>query len=62
MCARALDAHTGPPVPAALDLPKGARATAFTQGDDWLAVVTADDRILIYDRLTGQLRRQIDLR
>ena len=51
----------GPPLPATLDLPEGARATAFTQGDDWLAVVTADDRILVYDRLTGRLRQAIAL-
>ena len=26
---------------------------------DWFAVVTADDRILIYDRLTGRLRQEV---
>ncbi|MBP1804643.1 DUF6476 family protein [Rubellimicrobium aerolatum] len=49
----------GPPLPDSLDLPEGARPTAFTQGGDWLAVVTADDRILIYDRLTGRLRQTL---
>lgn len=49
----------GPDLPDALRLPEGARAVAFTQGDDWLAVVTADDRILIYDRLTGRLRQTL---
>jgi hypothetical protein len=48
-----------PPLPPAVDLPEGARATAFTQGPDWFAVVTADDRILIYDRLTGRLRQTL---
>ena len=34
---------------------------AFTQGGDWVAVVTADDRILIYDRLTARLRQSVEL-
>jgi hypothetical protein len=49
----------GPDLPDALDLPEGASAVAFTQGDDWVAVVTADDRILIYDRLTARLRQTL---
>ncbi|TNC70887.1 DUF6476 family protein [Rubellimicrobium roseum] len=49
----------GPSLPQSVDLPEGARATAFTQGGDWFAVVTADDRILIYDRLTGRLRQTL---
>ncbi|WP_210527911.1 DUF6476 family protein [Rubellimicrobium arenae] len=49
----------GPPLPDSLQLPEGARATAFTQGGDWLAIVTGDDRILIYDRLTGRLRQTL---
>jgi hypothetical protein len=44
-----------PPLPASITLPDGTVATAFTQGADWFAVVTADDRILIYDRDTGTL-------
>lgn len=51
----------GPDLPASLDLPEGARAVAFTQGGDWVAVVTADDRILVYDRLTGRLRQEVRL-
>ena len=43
------------------DLPDGARAVAFTQGSDWFAVVTADDRILVFDRLTGRLRQEVRL-
>jgi len=42
-------------LPESLTLPDGARATAFTQGPDWFAVVTDDDRILIYDRESGVL-------
>ena len=34
-------------------LPKAAQASAFTRGPDWLAVVTDDDRILIYS-MDGQ--------
>ena len=50
-----------PELPATLDLPEGARATAFTQGPDWFAVVTQDDRILVYDRLTGRLRQTLQV-
>jgi hypothetical protein len=46
-------------LPETITLPDGARAEAFTQGSDWYAVVTQDDRILIYDRATGQLRQTI---
>jgi hypothetical protein len=51
----------GPPLPDSLDLPEGSEAVAFTQGGDWFAVVTADDRILVYDRLTGRLRQTVVL-
>ncbi len=49
-----------PPLPALPDtitLPEGARATAFTQGEGWYAVVTDDGRILVYDRASGALRQ-----
>lgn len=49
------------PLPDAITLPDGATATAFTQGADWYAVVTADNRILIFDRSTGALRKSIAL-
>ncbi len=48
-------------VPERLVLPSGAEAVAFTQGTDWVAVVTADDRILIYDRATGVLRQTVEI-
>ncbi|MES2968886.1 MAG: DUF6476 family protein, partial [Pseudomonadota bacterium] len=35
--------------------------TAFTQGAGWFAVVTADDRILIFDRANGTLRQTIQI-
>ena len=51
----------GPDLPAVVDLPEGAEAAAFTQSDGWFAVVTTDDRILIYDRLTGRLRQTLSV-
>ncbi|MBE9636538.1 DUF6476 family protein [Salipiger mangrovisoli] len=47
------------PLPSEITLPAGATASAFTQGGDWYAVVTTDNRILIYDRKTQQLRQTI---
>jgi len=46
-------------LPAALALPEGARAVAFTQGRDWIAVVTDADEILIFDRGGTRLRQRI---
>ncbi|MCA3441797.1 MAG: hypothetical protein INF52_00240 [Rhodobacter sp.] len=51
-----------PDLPDSITLPDGTRATAFTQGSDWYAVVTADDQILIFDRATGTLRQMVALR
>jgi hypothetical protein len=50
-----------PALPASIALPDGTRAQAFTQGGDWFAIVTTDDRILIYDRDTGALRQSIEI-
>jgi len=49
-------------VPDSITLPDGAVATAFTQGSDWYAIVTADNVILIYDRKTGMLLQQVDVK
>ncbi len=46
-------------MPGSVDLPDGAKAQAFTEGDDWFAVVTTDDNILIYDKATGTLRQTV---
>lgn len=46
-------------LPDSVALPDGAGAVAFTQGTDWFAIVTDDDRILIYDRATGALRQEV---
>lgn len=51
----------GPELPQSVWLPDGTEAVAFTQGGDWFAVVTLDDRILIYDRLTGRLRQTLTI-
>jgi len=48
-----------PPLPDTITLPDGAQAQAFTVTSGWYAVVTTDDRILIYNRSDGALRQQI---
>ena len=47
------------PLPDRITLPEGVTATAFTQGPDWFAIVTSDNRILIYDRTTSALRQEV---
>ncbi|SIO35864.1 hypothetical protein SAMN05444722_1650 [Rhodovulum sp. ES.010] len=49
------------PLPETLVLPEGTEPSAFTRGRDWVAVVTADDRILIYDAATGALRQTVHI-
>lgn len=53
--------NTRAPLPEVITLPDGTNATAFTQGPDWYAVVTADDQILIFDRATGRLRQTLTI-
>ncbi len=48
-------------LPDAISLPDGATATAFTRGDDWFAVVTDQNEILIYSKVTGNLRQRITI-
>jgi hypothetical protein len=48
-------------LPETIILPQGARATAFTQGPGWFAVVTEDEHILIYDRDTSALRQIVQV-
>ncbi|EEW25710.1 conserved hypothetical protein [Rhodobacter ferrooxidans] len=45
-------------LPASIALPAGTKAAAFTQGAGWFAVVTTDDRILIFNS-DGSLRQDI---
>jgi hypothetical protein len=52
-------AFSSPPqLPETLSLPEGTRAQAVTFGTDWTAVVTTDDRILIFNR-DGRLRQEV---
>lgn len=46
-------------LPEQVTLPDGVAATAYTQGQGWFAVVTDDDRILIFDGQNGALRQEI---
>ncbi len=51
----------GPQLPEDLRLPSGVSAQAVTFGTGWVAVVTKDDRILIFDRLTGRMTQEVAL-
>ena len=53
---------SGPALPDVIALPDGTVPSAFTQGTDWYAVVTEDDRILVFSRKTGELRQSIEIR
>src|SRR6056297_540528 len=55
------DETPAPALPAEITLPGGATARAVTWGGDWYAVVTGDDRILIYDRASGEMRQTVDI-
>ena len=46
-------------LPDAITLPQGAEVQAFTKGEGWWAVVTADNRILIYSARSGALIQEI---
>lgn len=48
-------------LPETIALPDGATAVAFTQGRDWIAIVTDADEILIYDRGGKTLRQRIEI-
>lgn len=50
-----------PTLPDQIELPDGAKAQAVTIGNNWFAVVTDDNRILIFDKATGKQRQQISL-
>ena len=49
-----------PTLPEGLTLPEGARVAAVTMGTGWIAVVTTDDRILIFSQ-DGQLRQELKI-
>ncbi|MFN3955381.1 MAG: DUF6476 family protein [Pararhodobacter sp.] len=46
-------------LPANIALPEGARMQAVTLAPDWVAVVTEDGEILLYDRISGALRNRL---
>ncbi|MEX0283068.1 MAG: DUF6476 family protein [Paracoccaceae bacterium] len=48
-----------PQLPERVELPEGTRALAITAARDWYAIVTDDDRILIYDQASGALRQTL---
>lgn len=48
-------------LPAEVTLPGGATATAVTYGEGWYAVVTDAPEILIFDRVTGQLKQTVPI-
>ncbi|MEL0439210.1 DUF6476 family protein [Phycobacter sp. K97] len=52
----------GPSFPGQITLPEGVTAQAITFGTGWVAVVTADQRILILDPETSAIRQEIDLK
>lgn len=49
------------PLPDQIALPEGVSATAFTQGEDWFAVVTSINTIMIFDRGTGALTKTVTI-
>ncbi|TBX29126.1 DUF6476 family protein [Nioella sediminis] len=51
----------GVSLPDQVTLPEGVRASAVTMGEGWYAVVTDDDRILIFDRDSGELRQSVEI-
>ncbi|MDO6478321.1 DUF6476 family protein [Shimia thalassica] len=51
----------GPTMPEQITLPDGVSATAITIGQGWWAVVTDDQRILIYDQVTGALKQTLQI-
>ncbi len=50
-----------PTLPDQIELPGGAKAQAVTIGYNWYAVVTDDNRILIFDKTTGKLRSEVQV-
>lgn len=49
----------GPDLPDVITLPDGSVPVAFTRASDWYAVVTDDNRILIFDLDSGALRQTV---
>ena len=49
-----------PVLPEAIQMPEGAKAQAVTFGQGWIAVVTEDGRILLFNA-EGRLRQEVRL-
>lgn len=49
-------------LPELVTLPEDVEAKAVTMGENWYAVVTASDEILIFDRLSGKLHQRIQIK
>ena len=45
-----------------IELPEGTKAQSFTKGRGWYAIVTQDDKILIFDSTSGELAKSVDIR
>lgn len=52
--------NAAPTLPEGLTLPMGASVAAVTMGTGWIAVVTTDDRILIYG-MDGKLLQNLQI-
>ncbi len=50
-----------PTLPDQIELPDGAKAQSVTIGNNWYAVVTDDNRILIFDKTTGRIRQEVSV-
>ena len=48
-------------IPDQITLPAGTVAISYTQTHDWFAVVTNENKILIFD-LNGQLTQEVDVK
>ncbi len=53
-------AQTSLALPSEIALPAGTQARAMTMGGNWIAVVTSDDRILIFNT-DGTLRQELQI-
>ena len=48
-------------IPDQITLPAGTVAVSYTQTQDWFAVVTNENKILIFD-VSGQLTQEVDVK
>ena len=52
--------RNSPALPEAITLPEGTSPRAVTFGTGWTAVVTSDDRILIFNA-KGEMRQEVEI-